>query len=220
MLSATLKVKRGEAVYERDSVLFDKIQYSWPVIASLMHTASQNRGALRVLDFGGALGSSYFETMEFTHHIKELKWGVVEQRNFVTAGQKWIADSRLQFFETIDDCHRAIGPNFALLSNALQYIPNYRQCIADLIRHNIPTIAIDRTIVNTTSEDKIFVQKVPPDIYCASYPVYSLSQPGLIETWTSHGYRLVAEFESLPFPALQEIDSTFKGYLFSKVTRE
>jgi len=25
-----LKVKRGEAVYERDSVLFDKVQYSWP----------------------------------------------------------------------------------------------------------------------------------------------------------------------------------------------
>lgn len=36
MLEATLKVKRGEAVFERDSVLFDEIQYSWPVTAALI----------------------------------------------------------------------------------------------------------------------------------------------------------------------------------------
>src|SRR3954454_17330299 len=33
---ALLKVKSGEAVYERDSVLFDKIQYSWPLLSVLL----------------------------------------------------------------------------------------------------------------------------------------------------------------------------------------
>jgi len=33
---ALLKVKRGEAVYERDSVLFDEVQYSWPLLAGLV----------------------------------------------------------------------------------------------------------------------------------------------------------------------------------------
>ena len=41
-LSATLKVKNGEAVYERDSDIFDHIEYSWPVLTGLMCAAAQN----------------------------------------------------------------------------------------------------------------------------------------------------------------------------------
>src|SRR5689334_19054505 len=52
--SSVLKVKNGEAVYERDSVLFNKIQYDWPVLAALMWVASQKAGSLNVLDFGGS----------------------------------------------------------------------------------------------------------------------------------------------------------------------
>src|ERR1035437_7414303 len=33
VLDATLKVKRGEAAFERDSVLFHGIEYAWPVLA-------------------------------------------------------------------------------------------------------------------------------------------------------------------------------------------
>ena len=33
--NALAKVRDGEAVYERDSVLFDKVQYSWPLLACL-----------------------------------------------------------------------------------------------------------------------------------------------------------------------------------------
>ena len=54
VLTATLKVKNGEAVYERDSVIFDQIEYSWPVLTGLMCAAAQNSGCLKVLDFGGS----------------------------------------------------------------------------------------------------------------------------------------------------------------------
>jgi putative methyltransferase (TIGR04325 family) len=47
-----LKVKKGEAIYERDSVLFDEIQYSWPLLAGLLWVAAQSSGDLNVLDFG------------------------------------------------------------------------------------------------------------------------------------------------------------------------
>jgi hypothetical protein len=42
--NSLLKVKNGEAVYERDSVIFDEIQYSWPLLAGLMFAASKMRG--------------------------------------------------------------------------------------------------------------------------------------------------------------------------------
>ena len=45
-----MKVKKGEAVYERDSMIFDQIEYSWPVLFGLMWAAAQNSGYLKVLD--------------------------------------------------------------------------------------------------------------------------------------------------------------------------
>ena len=54
--AALLKVKNGEAAYERDSVLFDEIEYAWPLLAGLMWVAARCQGTLNVLDFGGSLG--------------------------------------------------------------------------------------------------------------------------------------------------------------------
>ena len=61
VLSTILKIKNGEAVYERDSVIFDQIEYSWPVLTGLTCAAAQNYGCLKVLDFGCSLGSSNLE---------------------------------------------------------------------------------------------------------------------------------------------------------------
>ena len=36
---ASLAVKEGRSAYERDSVLFDRIEYSWPVLAGLLWAA-------------------------------------------------------------------------------------------------------------------------------------------------------------------------------------
>ncbi|GAH50614.1 unnamed protein product, partial [marine sediment metagenome] len=44
-----LRVKNGEAAYERDSVLFDDMQYSWPILAGLMWVAAQSKGELNVI---------------------------------------------------------------------------------------------------------------------------------------------------------------------------
>ena len=41
-----LKVKKGEALYERDLVLFDEIEYAWPVLAGLMWAADRSGGTL------------------------------------------------------------------------------------------------------------------------------------------------------------------------------
>jgi hypothetical protein len=48
VLASTLKVKHGEAAAERDSVLFDQIEYAWPVLAGLMWAAARSSGRLNV----------------------------------------------------------------------------------------------------------------------------------------------------------------------------
>ena len=54
-----LKVKQGKFADERDGVLFDAVQFSLPVIASLALVASLTRRDLQVLGLGGALVGWY-----------------------------------------------------------------------------------------------------------------------------------------------------------------
>src|SRR5690348_15098988 len=50
--AAALKVKNGEAAFERDSVTFAVMEYCFPLLAGLLRAANANEGCLNVLDFG------------------------------------------------------------------------------------------------------------------------------------------------------------------------
>jgi len=73
VLAATLKVKHGKAAFERDSVTFEQVEYAWPVLSGLMWAAARNGGKLNVLDFGGALGSAYFQNKKFLKSLAEVR---------------------------------------------------------------------------------------------------------------------------------------------------
>ncbi|MBC7921529.1 MAG: methyltransferase, TIGR04325 family, partial [Ferruginibacter sp.] len=101
--AAVLKVKNGQAVYERDSVIYGEIQYSWPLLACLLGVAAENKGHLHVLDFGGSLGSTYFQNRRFLSNLESLSWNVVEQSHFVACGQQEIAEGPLRFFYSVEE---------------------------------------------------------------------------------------------------------------------
>ena len=96
--ASTLKVKSGEAVYERDSVLFDEMKYSWPILAGLLKIAIQYGNFLELIDFGGSLGSSYFQNRAFLGKAVAVKWHVVEQHQFVECGKRYFENEELKFF--------------------------------------------------------------------------------------------------------------------------
>lgn len=192
VLAATLKVKNGEAAYERDSVLFDEIEYAWPVTAGLMWTAARNGGRLSVLDFGGSLGSSYFQNREFLEVFADLRWSVVEQDHFVEAGRKYIQDERLVFYPTIAECVAVEKPNVVLLSSVLQYLEDPYAVLDELARSDVEIILIDRTSFHRGTGDVIAVQKVSDAIYPASYPLWILSKNRLL-SFLSKNFIVVAE---------------------------
>jgi len=170
--SAMLKVKNREAVYERDSLLFDEIQYSWGLLAGLQRAASENEGELCVLDFGGSLGSTYFQNKEFLSTCKALKWCIVEQSHFVQCGKENFEDEHLKFFNTIEECLENFQPNVLLLSSVLQYLENPYEWINKFRKLNIPYIILDRTAFIEEEDDLLTIQNVPAAIYQASYPAW------------------------------------------------
>ena len=117
--SSALLVKTGKAVYERDSVIFENIEYSWPLLSGLLYSAVKNKGVLRVMDFGGSLGSTFFQNRKFISEIPEAIWGIIEQESFYKFGRDHIQGDKLIFFKSIKECVHSINPTVVIFSAVL-----------------------------------------------------------------------------------------------------
>lgn len=194
---ALLKVKKGEAKYERDSVLFDEIQYSWPVLAGLMWVAAQYQGHLNVLDFGGSLGSTYYQNRVFLRDLPEIRWNIIEQPEHVKIGKEYFEDDVLKFYPNIEMCMSESKPNVILLSGVLQYLEKPYEMLNKMLDLSIDHIIIDRTPFWDGSTDRLCVQKVPPTVYPASYPIWVLSNQIFFNYFRNKNFEIIAEFQSL-----------------------
>lgn len=211
--SSLLKVKNGKAVHERDSVLFDTIQYSWPLLAGLMFASAKCKGSVRVLDFGGSLGTTYYQNRRFLEKIDEVSWNIVEQRHFVDCGREHFENDRLHFYYDIDSCIKKQNPNILILSSVLQYIERSYELLEKLLKYNFTFVLIDRMPFSSGNRDRIVVQKVPPIIYKASYPCWLLDENKLIAYFRKHGYSVVESFYGSDGEGSGYV---FKGHIFQK----
>lgn len=218
VLAATLKVKNGEAVYERDAMLFDHIEYSWPLLANLLWIAGKNDNHLSVIDFGGSLGSSYFQNRQYIHHLKEVKWSVVEQASFVSAGTKDIAGDQLQFFDTVEAALATRGHHdVLLLSCVLPYIEKPYALLSKLVAARIPYIIVENTYFNPEPANRLTIQKVPPVYYDAAYPAWFLNYRQVTETFAG-AYRLVNEYANEQILYLDGQLLQYKGFIMELKT--
>ncbi len=195
VLTASLAVERGQAVHERDSVTFDHIQYTWPVLASLLWSAACHGGRLRVLDFGGSLGSTYRQNRRFLTSLPDVSWAIVEQADFVAACNQHFASDVLSFHDTIASATETT-PHIALLGSSLQYVEHPTETLEALSATGVETLVLDRTPLHLGPDHHLTLQHVPPSIYPATYPAWILSRPridaALIKDW-----KLVEEFTGM-----------------------
>lgn len=213
---AMFRVKSGEVAYERDSVVFDNVQHSFPVLAGLLRAALENNKRLTVLDFGGSLGSSYFQCRNFLSVVSSLQWGVVEQEHFVRCGKADFETEQLRFFFTIADCMAHALPNVVLLSGVLQYLPQPYKVLDDLMAEGIQYVVIDRTSFSDSSADRITMQHVPPSIYPASYPCHVFGRQSFLDRWHDR-YDVIAQFDSNDGRAsVRGLEFAFGGMILRK----
>lgn len=205
---ASLKVKKGEVVFERDSVTFERIVYSWPVTAALMRIHAIE-GRLNLIDFGGALGSSYFQNRKFLKGLN-TNWTVVEQKHFTDAGNALFSDGKLKFYYDIESVVKANPVDAILLSSVIQYIEKPHEFIKKVTGFDFKYIIIDRTPFITRGKDRLTIQKVPPSIYKAAYPCWFFDESRFLEKFNTH-YTMIEEFEALD---RANIPSKFKGFIF------
>jgi putative methyltransferase (TIGR04325 family) len=100
--------------------------YVLPIVAAL---AAPRKGALRVLDFGGGLATSYAPLTRGIHHDKALDYVVVETKALCDAGQRLFAnDEHVNFVSELP----ASAQKFDIVhcGSSFHYIDDWRGMLA------------------------------------------------------------------------------------------
>jgi putative methyltransferase (TIGR04325 family) len=148
---------------------------------------------LSVLDFGGSLGSTYFQNKEFLDGFKKCNWSIVEQENFYKIGKKHLENHQLNFSETIEECLVNSSPNLFLVSSSLQYLSNPIELLTKMNNSSVDYIVFDR-IPFSEKDNFITIQTVPPSIYDASYPCWIFEFEWLLNQLPN--YKVLFDFPS------------------------
>ena len=215
--SAIQMVRRGEAAYERDGVVFPRLEFRKSLVAAMLYIADHMQGQLRILDFGGALGSTYWQN----HEVMELfsinfQSHIVEQDLFVEYGKKYVPEC--SFYNEINK----VDVNFidaAMISASINYTDKPYTYLERLLALQLPYFIVDRTMFNIADFDRLVVETVPENIYRAVYPCWLLHEEKFMDLLRRYGYRvvfdIVNDIDGLP---LVEENSAFrvpfKGWLF------
>lgn len=216
--SATFEVLKGNAVFERDSVLFYEEEPNYPLITAVMR-ATIGKQELKILDFGGGLGSVYFQNRKFFSHFSNVSWRIVEQKHFVDAGRELFCsyNTPVSFYFTLDEAMKGWKPDIVLLSSVLQYLPDYKAILEDIKKHNIETIVIDRCLC--WCEDlphRYCIQSVSKAIYKASYAVQLFNLQDLISVLSPEYQVDDTWFSYADVEYLQEQEARYYGMVFSR----
>lgn len=195
--AAALAVESGGEAYERDGTLIYVVDPRFPVLAALLDAALAGHGNLRVVDFGGAMGSTYYQSKRFLGSVTVCRWCVVEQPHYVRVAREEFENEELHFHETVEECAAGGLPSIAVFSGVLQYLESPLDMLTKVARMGISRIFIDRTpFVADDVVTRLTVQRVPRSLGGGSYPAWLFNRDDLLSV-LKPAYRMVFEFPAI-----------------------
>jgi len=172
VITSTQSVISGFAEYERDSKVFYEPESNWQFLCALLLASRLERNRnVNILDFGGSLGSTYFQHSRYLTYLENFNWDIVEQPSYVESGLKYISSDKLFFHNDLKSYLSKKEPSLAYFGSSLQYIENYEEVLTDIDSSSAKVLLFDRTPFIKLSKNLVAIQQVPKNIYKASYPI-------------------------------------------------
>ena len=166
-------VKNHKKGYERDSIITYDDNYDNYLIKILDIYSKKKNKTLKILDFGGSLGSLYFYYKDKINN--KFNWSIIEQKKFVKEGRRTFQNSELYFFNSIEEYKKTFLPDIIIASSSLQYLENYKDILNKILNLNPDYIIILKTPFDNKMFDEIYVQKPPKNVYNSTYPSWIFS---------------------------------------------
>lgn len=188
-IAAARAVRAGRAIWDRDGVLFHEPCRHEPLVGALRGISRTRSGRLGVVDFGGGLGSTWWQHRADLQEF-DVTWRIVERAELVEAGQREFSDAVLSFHRTLTEAMRAGQADVLLLSSVLSYLGNPHGLLAEVVAWRPTDLIIDRTPFVVGGRDRLVVQVAPPELGGGYYPCWLFDRPGLVASLGAH-YQLV-----------------------------
>jgi putative methyltransferase (TIGR04325 family) len=188
---SALIAKNSKSKFEIDSIIFSK-PYRNIKFEKILANLAKKKKSIKIIDFGGSLGSTYYRYRDIFSSQKKVKWSIIEQKAFVEIGKKEFKDKNLDFYYNLEEfINKNINKqiDIFLLSSSLQYIKNYKKIINKVNKLNVNYVIILKTPMKLSKKNEIYVEKVPEQIYGTSYSSWVFSKVKLINSFTN--YKLV-----------------------------
>lgn len=197
------------------------------LLSGLQHAlkGKTEKDTLRVLDFGGACGSHYFEMERFLPNTK-LLWTIVETPTLVKiARQKNIGSENLFFKEALTD---AQDTDLIYSSGALQYTEKPYEYLKKLMETGAEHIIFSRMMLNKKDRDIITIHKSPlswngPGPLPKEYQDKQVSYPITIMSFEKFNKQLLENYtldwffeENDEYPKLYNEENFGCGLLYTK----
>ena len=214
-----LKVKNGEYVFERDSVGFLELKYSTDVLDALLKIIRENNNKLLLTDFGGSLGSSYFQYQSFFKTVDKISWKVVELPAIINFGKKNIENGKLLFFHNLEEAEKLEKSSVLFSSGTFQYLPKPFEFIDEIINRDYHYILLDRIAFINGTKHRLTIQETKEEIYEATYPAWFFNEQIFVKYFEERGYQLKNVFNSycdLPLAIDKKSTVYWKGFYFEK----
>lgn len=201
IIAAAREVRAGRAGWDRDGVLFHEPQWHEPLVAALRRVAQAGGGVLEVVDFGGGLGSTWWQHRTALADFR-VSWRVVERARLVDAGRREFSDAVLTFHPTLAAAQAASPAQVILLSSVLPYLEDPHALLREVAAWGAPHVIVDRTPFVTGGRDRLAVQSAPPDLGGGRYPCWLFDRAGVTTAFQVH-YDLAGEW-LVPFDQADE----------------
>jgi putative methyltransferase (TIGR04325 family) len=186
------EVINGNASFERDSIAFKELIYSEELLKLFNSISDEHNKQLCLIDFGGSLGSIYYQYKKLLKNIT-INWSVVEQGKFVEIGKKKYSNTEINFYNSIEDALNIRNHDVLFMSSVLAYLKEPEAFLKQITSYNIKYIILYRTAFVHREKHLLTIQHVPPQVYKASYPSWFLNEDK-IKSILNQKYILVNSF--------------------------
>lgn len=191
VVEATRAVRAGRALWERDGTLFFAPCNNEALLSALARCAKDS-GRLEVVDFGGSLGSTWWQHRARLKELGLVAWRVVEQAHFAEAGREFEGEG-LSFHADLAEAWAKGRPTVVLFSGVLQCIECPSDILSEVVRLNVEHVILDRTPFVLRGATRLAVQHTPPELGGGTYPCWHFERNALLAAFRE-GYDLVSDW--------------------------
>jgi putative methyltransferase (TIGR04325 family) len=180
----------------------------------LLYVSIQKNKELNLIDFGGSLGSTYYQNRNELNDARiRINWKIVEQENFVQCGKNHFQNTELKFYYTIDEALLADKVDVCMFGSVLPYLENPYFMLNQVYQKKIKYIIIDRTMfLNSADEDILTIETVLESIGKGSYPAWFLSLNKFL-LYMKDKYRIIFQWKAPYQMTLRGHETIDKGFL-------